>query len=331
MRKILVMTNNPEDGAAVCRVQSFSTLPFVNAKITNAPTWQDVADAEIVVVHRPVYERDLGLINLAKKAGAKVWVDADDAYFDVPEDHRAYDFYRLPRTKEIVTQCIERADVVTISNPLLKESFGKLNSNMHVTLCSYSLKELLQYKLPKWPKREKRICWRGSDTHFKSLKEYGPAMVEASKAFPDWEWYFIGDKPWTFMEDLKRKRLVVNAEYIFPNQLHSYIASIQPAIQVMPLTDNYFTRCRSNMAWMDGLVGGAICIGPDWEHWRVPGVLKYGNSPKEFEDQLLYVMECISKDDDQTLLIEQGWDHMLKNYSWEAINQIQNKILEGLV
>lgn len=327
MKKILAKTLDPLNGAAICRVHPLQTLQTAITKVIAAPTWNDVAECDVLMVHRPVNDHDLGIIKLAKQAGKKVWVDADDDYFFLPKDHQAYSFYEKPETKEYIRQSLKLADVVTISNDLLRESFNILNEKIITYPCSYPSTELLKhFKEPLVP--HKRICWRGSQTHRGSLLEFGPQIAAASEKFPDWEWYFLGDMPWTFVDDIKGK-VVVNSEWLNTSDLMMYIHSIQPSIQIMPLKDNHFTRSRSNMAWMDGLCGNAVTIAPDWPHWKVPGVYNY-DEVVSFSDRLESLMAFVEGGNNFSDQLKKAWEHMLENYTFEAVNKIQKEILKGL-
>lgn len=325
MKKILAVTNNPLDGAAICRVNAFKTLGAAKSLITNTPSWKQVADSDVIFVHRPVKESDFGLIELAKKAGKKIWLDIDDDYLNVPNDHSAFSYYQKPEIRENIEKATELSDVITVSNNNLRD---KHTEKTFLTACSYSgeyLKKLNQ----KFPKKQLRVCWRGSQTHRKSLLEYGPQIVSLSIKNPEWEWYFLGDSPWMFSNEMKAKKIVVNPDWLDTDTMLNYIQAISPAIQIMPLTDNHFTRSRSNMAWMDGLTGGAVTIAPNWEHWKVPGVINY-ESKEDFEAKTSKAMQDIENGISFDKEVKAGWDHMLENYTFEAINKVQEKVLQFL-
>lgn len=322
MKNILAVTNNPLDGAAICRVNAFKTLGAAKSLITNTPTWKQVADSDVIFVHRPVKEGDFGLVELAKKAGKKVWLDIDDDYLNVPTDHPSFSYYQKPEVRDGIEKITEIADVITVSNDNLRD---KHTDKTFLTVCSYS-GEYLKGISQKFPKKQLRICWRGSQTHRKSLLEYGPQIVSLSRKHPNWEWYFLGDSPWMFSDEMKAKQIVVNPDWLDTDTMLNYIQAVSPAVQIMPLIDNHFTRCRSNMAWMDGLTGGAVTIAPNWEHWKVPGVINY----ESFE---ITASEVMSKIEDGKVFkkeVKAGWDHMLSRYTFEAVNEVQKKVLKFL-
>lgn len=327
---ILIKTLDANSPAALCRIKSFTTLfplPNTKVRINDRPGWDDLARAELLVVHRAVHPDDLAIIRLAKQAGKKVWVDVDDDYFNVPKDHYCHGFYDSQEKKELISACLLWADVVTVSNDLLKESFS-LPSAITIP-CSYP-KEILNFRSATQVKDgplNRKICWRGSQTHRRSLLEAGDEIVSVSKLHPSWEWHFIGDMPWTFIDEIQGKTTVI-ADGMEPRDLWTYIHALKPSIQIAPLTDNRFTRSRSNMAWMDGLCGDAITIAPDWPHWRVPGVINYKQN--EFLYQLHSAMEVVESGGNFNKEIDHAWFHMREYYTFEAVNKIQREILKTL-
>ena len=56
---------------------------------------------------------------------------------------------------------------------------------------------------------------------------------------------------------------------------------ISPKYSVFPLVDTPFNRAKSNIAYLEAIMCGAIIVAPDWQEWRHPGVINYTDDFKE--------------------------------------------------
>ncbi len=102
--------------------------------------------------------------------------------------------------------------------------------------------------------------------------------------------------------------------------------TLEHAIQIVPLADTLFNRCKSNIAWIDASQVGARTVAPDWEEWRKPGVTGYG----EFGT----FKECVQTliNDPETLIPDpSGWSYVVENLTLSQINRMRKAILDALL
>jgi len=102
---------------------------------------------------------------------------------------------------------------------------------------------------------------------------------------------------------------------------------LPPKVMQVPLADHIFNRCKSNIAAIEGIFAGAVCIVPDWSEWQIPGTLKY-NNPKEYSEHLQNVCQGNIKIKQNN---EIAWDYINEVFSLQKINKKRIEIIESLI
>lgn len=330
MTKIFCWTANLNDGASTPRVNSIKHLEEtgypvqvqVGTGIRDFELWW----ADIVMLHRTITPEHLEVVKKAKLLGKKVWVDVDDDQLAVPIDHPGYMFYKSEVTQHSIRESCRLADVVTISNPQIKESYGMLNKNIVYYPCAYDERLMPE---PDYSPREKVIMWRGgSSSHNKSIAEFAPAIGELDRQFKGWKFVFVGDYPWQWLEQIKNNTWEVQP-FLPPQALWNYGRELKAAIQMVCLTDNQFTRSRSNMSAMDGTIMGAVTVARDYPHFKeTPGVLTY----KDTED-FTEIMREIMSDGYHTgaaKYARKAWTYIQSRQTFKAINVKQMEVINEI-
>lgn len=330
MIKIYCYTKYLNDGASIPRVNSIKHLEETGypcaVRVSNEIFECHVKWADIVVIHRPTEENLVVLARYVKKLGKKLWVDNDDDHLNVPIDHDLYLDYNREERKDWISECNQIADVVTISNKNILKSYGHLNKNIHFYPCSYDERIIPD---PDFNPREKHILWRGSKTHHKSISEFSSSIKNIDKKFEGWQFTFIGDYPWKMAEAITNNKWWCDPRYMMNDQLWDYSRKIRPAIQMVCLTDNQFTKSRSNMAQLDATIAGAVTIARDWEHFKTPGVITYSDV-EDFERILSNAMTHIEDGKDFRSDVENSWEYIKKNQTFKAVNVKQWEIVKSL-
>lgn len=325
MKNILAYTNELNNGASIPRVHSLESLSH-NIRLTTSAKWEDINWADIVMIHRPVDPHHFELCKLVKSLGKKLWIDNDDDQLNLPLDHPSYFIYQKEERKYSIRESNRLADVVTISNPQILKSYNELNSNIVYYPCAYPTNAFEDTNY--FPIRNKTIVWRGSSTHKKSLLEYSDAIAQVGKWHLDWSFVFIGDNPWMVTEKLENSWYVWDG-FLPPQELWKYMKNLRAAIQIVPLTDNQFTRSRSNMAYLDATIAGANVLAPDWPHWKCPGITNY-ISKSDFIGKLDNLIDKHDKHINFTSSILEARNYILANQTFEAINKSQIDIIDSL-
>ena len=228
--------------------------------------WCDLSDTDIVYIQRPHMPEHVQLIQLAKALNVKVWVDLDDLLCGLTPDNPAFDYFNH-FSKNIIF-AITAADHVTVSSEHLANEYRKYNHN--ITIIPNAWNDLIHPE-PFAPRQKKNIgtrsvLWRGTDTHILDLEEVKSDIIELSKSS---SWGFMGFRPY-FLHNVGQKLPsmdVINYMSFMQNMGFNVIA--------VPLHDSPFNLAKSNIAYLEGAVAGAVCVAPDFPEWRRPGVINY--------------------------------------------------------
>lgn len=268
MKSVLCVIPNPFDATSFYRGwgplshlrRIMPDTKFVEAMNVNYVTMM-MHDA--LFIQRPTEQKHVELIMLAVKCNIPVWVDYDDNLFEVPIYNPQYAYYQREDTRRNIANCLGLADLVTVSTKRLSDAVDKYVHNK-IEVIPNGFPDHILDPFAKKVDRKNIISWRGSSTHSEDLKELHHSIVALSWATEkDWAWVFFGDIDYKTHELLKDRKAPF---HIVPTQEPiDYLKSIHSlgaAIHVVPLVDNAFNRCKSNISWIEGQYAGSVCITP---------------------------------------------------------------------
>ena len=222
--------------------------------------WRTIQDSDIVYFERPFMPEDLNKIGMLKKMGVPVWVDYDDNLYDIQADNPAYEYYPK-RIHPIIKECVELADVVTVSTDNLAKHYASKNTKV---IRNALPKELLNRPLKK--EQDNYIVWRGGMSHEGDVYCYWDEIKALLKRF---QVMFLGATPNFIKYEAKKNH---NIKIIPPMPLENYLTtlfSISPKAFIVPLDDNEFNKGKSNIAALEALVTGAMAVTPKWHEWNL--------------------------------------------------------------
>ena len=337
MRNIMVNIPNPGDATSFYRgmgplAEMRRLEPMLNLSFTNEWNWATINMSDGVLMQRPFQNGHLTIAQITKAQNKPLWVDYDDDLFNVPTDNPAHSLYLDENIKKNIAKIIALADVVTVTTPKLKEQFEKgtrpLNKNIQVIPNAFDEK-MFWYREEgnALASRNKVVMWRGSITHTRDVMSYAQQIIETSKEkkFSEWVWRFIGDNLW-FVTDYMNQKQVVWSKSIDPIEYHQHIYDIAPSIIIVPLHESDFNKSKSNIAWIEGTFAGALCIAPDWEEWRRPGVITYTDQ-KSFGDVLT---GALTGRYDIAHQVDQSWQYIKKELTLEKWAKARIQILRDI-
>jgi hypothetical protein len=281
-------------------------------------TWQLLAGFDLLFLQRPFNEAAVGLCDYAKDMGRPVWVDYDDNLFVLNPENKAFNTYNSPAVQENVKKCLEKADVVTVPNEYLKQCYLQYNKNIKVIPNAFN-DDIFKYKVPK--KREKSVLWRGPESHIYDLMTYGREINTLTEDFPDHEFYFMGYYPWFLLKTNNKSYLPGHDIIMYFKRLYD----IAPKVVHIPLHDNTFNRCRSNIGYIEGTYSGAVCVVPGW--WNAPGALQY-DTPKDYYDAIKSILKG---EVDASALNKNAWEYILEVLPLSKVNKKRVELIESLI
>lgn len=326
MIKIYCVVQNNHDGAYTSRVAPIKHLEETGYKCVvqcaNEITDSNIEWADIVMIHRPTQIGHLAIAERVKVLGKKLWIDFDDDYLNIPIDHAAHLFYLDKTTRANIETISKMADLLTFSSVELKKTYQHFNPNSHMYLCGYDERLM---PMPDYSPRNKRVLWRGSDTHAGSMVEFAESVGKVDKLIEGWEFVFIGAYPWQMLKQITKNNWYCSTGYMPYQNMWAYTRELKPAIQMVCLSDNQFTKSRSAMAMIDGTIAGAVTLARDWDHFKVDGVTTY-SGVDTFVEQLVHLTTNDNKKD-----VELNFEYIKANLTFEVINKGQWEFINDLL
>lgn len=279
--------------------------------------------ADIVFLHRPYNLEHYRSFNLAKDFGIPIWTDWDDLLTEIPLDNATHDEYMDPEAIDRIIRMILHSDVVSVSTEGMKTKFNKFRPQKDCIILNNAFcKEWWHWRDVTKRAPDKRVLWRGSFHHQKDLLENQDEIIRVMNKFKDFAFLFVGFKPWFICEHTE------NWVSIGPTNIMQYFKNIhfsRPDVVMVPLTDNPFNRCKSNIAMIEGAMGGGMIVAPNWEEWKHPGVLNYTNFGETLEQACQMAQDGVSLN-----LAEQTWKHVEANFELSQWNPKRKQIIERL-
>ena len=322
---ILIITPNPIDTTSFYRawgvfqnlVRTMGDIHLLSDK-GRSMTWVDINQVDLIYMHRPFTIEQLKFAQYAKEMKVPLWIDYDDDLTSIPHWMSFYELYMSDTTQHIMAEIIGMADVVTVSTEALKERLKGLNTMMQVIPNALNDDILPSKPLPYSDK--KIVMWRGSETHHMDLMHFTQS-IQQCVVKEEWEWYYFGFKPWFL--PMTRHIPVMDPVMYFRT-----MRSISPSVMFVPLINDIFNQCKSNINWLEATQCGAVALVPDWQTWNVPGAIQYKDT-EDFTELLKYLMSGESYFQRKNSY-EASWDYITENLLLSEVNKQRVQIIEML-
>lgn len=171
---------------------------------------------------------------------------------------------RLDEIKKVVSG----ADMITVTTPILAEVFREYNDNIRILPNCVDLKEWKRLPLEK-NEKEVRLYWGGGMSHWEDFLLLREPLKVIFKKYPNVKLVMLG-----WMPDGLQEMFPGRVEYHHWTNVWAYpykMASLNADIGLIPLVENDFNVCKSNIKWieMSGL--------------QIPTVVSYCSPYKEVE------------------------------------------------
>jgi hypothetical protein len=105
------------------------------------------------------------------------------------------------------------------------------------------------------------------------------------------------------------------------------IRELKPRLVVAPLWDCPFNHSKSNIAWIEAVYSGALCLAPAWPEWERPGCLNYRNAA-EFSAAMDAVMSMPDAEVEDLNL--KAWRWIQNNVVLSRVNNRREKLVYKL-
>lgn len=295
------------------------------SKTKLADAWPMIEEAAAVFMNRPWQITHTQFLDFAKLCGRPTWVDVDDCIWELPWSNPAKEFYGVAQLG-FARDALCRATVVTCSTP-------ELASYVQDRLAPDADIHLVPNALPDWytwseVERKKLVVYRGGRTHNEDLASVADDIVAVAKAHPDWHFAFCGvEQNWgRVTRHLDPKQYTTYGMRPVP-EFHAWLRGCGASIMIVPLQENLFNRCKSNISLMEGSFAGAAVLAPSFPEFRVPGPALY--RPGEFRGKLADLINA--SDEDRAVMVAEAREWIDKSRRLSLINGVRYGLLEKLI
>jgi hypothetical protein len=251
-----------------------------------------IKGADVCFMQRPDQQRDIITMKTVAKLNIPIVVDYDDYLLGVPEHNRYHKIMDIASNDYVthVKTALSIANMVWVSTDELKEKLSRYNTSIYViknAFDNYLYREVKQFN------NTKTILWRGSSTHEIDLELFKPQIIELIKENPDFKFIFLIDKFFNWLLDVKNNHKNVELIKAVPVFEYYYkLEQIRPSAVIVPLEDIPFNRCKSDIASLEAISVGALCVAPDWYEWKDLTTHPYKDT-KDFKVQTQNVIDTI--------------------------------------
>lgn len=330
MKKILLYSPNYLDGVSYYRQwgpmsalhDRYQTTQFSN-QMHEYTHWTWFLNYDICLFSRPHRGIDLLFARQCVKFGLPIWFDYDDALLHMTEDNPTHGLFGGQEAKQVITECLKLATVVTVCSEVQKTWLLTNLSLKNVLVIPNAMDHrLLKFAAP-FKGNKRGIAWRGNESHINDLLTYQKPLRELMKENEERDWCFFGLNPFILQSDCK------NQQWIRPMNLIDFIVEFckfNPSIVFVPLAENFFNQVKSHLAWFDATLAGGVCFAPNFENWRFPGVELYepSNFKREFSNLLQYSHFELKK------IHQTSFEFIKDNLLLSKINELRIELIENL-
>ena len=299
-----------------------------------------VVDADVIVFHRPERDEHIIMARKLKEAGKKIVFDNDDTYKD-NNGFKFNDYMTQEKAKlglDVLNTNIDtfmkEADLVTCSTDFLKKEYEQINPNVVVLPNTVD-----PFYFPEPLKNDTdiiRIGITGSVGVTSDVDVLKP-IIEHYEHDPRVRLVLLSLPPQGNNEIYKK---LYQQEYAFWNKVniewHSFVGSdeyyeylngLKLDMVIIPRSDSYFNRCKSNLKFLENSMLEIPTIGQSFPTGDSP----YEVNPEDAKHLLLATdtnswIEQIEKlINDKELRISMGKkakEYVLENYSIEKLGHL---------
>ena len=283
-----------------------------------AISWQVLSNFDILMLQRPFTKTAADLCLYAKNMNKPVWVDYDDNLFCLNPENKAFHTYNNLETQENIKNCLKIADAVSVPTEYLRQAYSAYSKNIFVIPNAFNDG---MFKRGELKKRDNKVIWRGPESHIYDLMTFGKEINRFCEGFPEWNFLFIGFYPW-FLSKTQNKEFMPGLDIImYFNKLYD----LAPTILHVPLHDNTFNRCRSNVAFMEGTFAGALCVVPSW--WNLPGTLSFTDTASYYEA----MRSALAGEVDIAAQNHMAWDYINDCLRLSQVNVLRMELINSLI
>lgn len=324
---------------ACARIRLLSHFDTLNGSIksnwgvisdgVNCTTNLDMIDQAYIIVIQRFYPRK-GTVPYIEKmlsSGKPVIYEVDDLLLDLPADNHLK--FWAGETVDLFPWLLPRVTAITVSTPLLAKEFSVFNPSVHV-IPNLADTELFQPVVTK-KNGPVVIGFSGTVTHARDLKTIEEALFRVADRYGDnVAFSFMGLSASEFSALPGFRFLDFEREYASYGKA---LSSSGIDIAIVPLQDNRFNRCKSNIKWLEYSACGIAGVYADLPPYNTSirhgasGVLVDDDPDKWFQALCL----LIDHPELRQRIANQAKTEVLSHHSLKRGSQVLYTLYESMV
>lgn len=261
---------------------------------------------DVVLCFRPSEPAHVAGIRMAVSAGVPVISDYDDDLINLPIGHPRWAFFK--DKEKYIRPCVAMSTQLWVSTPALAEVYGHPDTQVipNAVLPSDIPEEIGEHS--------GTVAWRGGELHREDLEIYNFRNDYISSLKKIRRFLWIGYMPtWAIVPDSKAQIQFESAD-IDTRTWFSYLRQQRLQAIVKPLMPCQFNDCKSNIAWIEATVSGAVCVTnyagkPGWE-----GAL----------------MQMPKNEESRQFVWEMSKTNIIQNYNLQTWNEVRYREILGV-
>lgn len=277
-------------------------------------------EAETIVIPRPTEDQFISLMEELKKKGVRIVADHDDNMFNIsplsphyeafgvenvafqmPDgnvnhiwtDGTNIDIKKNKKRIENFKRALSVADMVSVTQPILAELYSKYNPNVKVLPNCIDLN--IWKPLPLVKHEGVRMGWAGGHSHYEDWYLLKNVLPKIMNKYKNVTLVILGQKFSGTLKDCPQDRIEHHG-WVHTQAYPYKMAALDLDFTLIPLVDNEFNRCKSNIKWIESgalqrpAVTSYVSPYKEWYDGE-NGVFVQNNDPEAWEDGISFLIE----------------------------------------
>ena len=280
--------------------------------------WSLIMQFDIIYMQNPLGRDSAMLVRKIIECGKKCWCDYDDNYLALNPENERYEEYNTDDVKKSIVSILKNASVVSVTTEYLRQCLIEFNKNIWVIPNAHN-DFLLKREVLK--PRNKVVLWRGGHSHIYDLMFHASALNTAPKEFPDWKFHYMGYFPWFLSKADNNGHIKGVADIML---YFKALFAMNISVMQVPLDDNVFNHCKSNISALESSWAGSASIVPNY--WNFPSALHYGNTQELFD----CIYAALNGDVDLEKQAALGWEFVCDTLLLSKVNFKRVSLIKSL-
>jgi len=299
-RIFYLVSNYTGTGWYRCHVPGTALMRKGDLVVLNHTTsTRDLQYFDVVVFQTSASPLARDFIEHANSMGKTTVFEIDDDYWNMTPDNPVYEDWREGDGLMWLRECLQRTQVVTTTTPYLAKILRRHHPNV-VVLPNMLPEEHWGFERPAHPGKV-IVGWAGGTSHYRDVALLSGTMEQILDDYPQVELWLIGMAEYPFRPHPRIRAL----ESVKIEQLAEVLVNFD--IGLAPLVDNHFTRCKSDLKFLEYAKAGAAVIASPVEpyvHTIVDG--KNGMLAASTKDWMRSIIRLIEDADLRAKLALEG-------------------------